>query len=175
MKVALGAGAAGAGVAASRMAVTRAAVQRIKHTFERGVATRLTPAVDRITLRLEELGEKVAGPRGVLGNPALASGRVGPYARRLPETAAGGERGGTRMGMARGKKDGTGKFHDDIPKTTIGMTEKEKRKMQKNLEDSIKAREEEEAWLGFSDAGHQERMKREKKALDMIKEDFNER
>jgi hypothetical protein len=176
MKAALGAGAVGAGVAASRMAVTRAAVQRIKHTFERGVATRLTPAVDRITLRLEELGEKAAGPRGGLGNPALAGagGRVSPYAGRLPETAAGAERGGTRMGMRWGKKDETGKFHGDLPRTTNDMTEKEKRRIQKDLEDSIRTREEEEAWLGHSDAGHRRRMEDERKALGMIKEDFNE-
>ncbi|MFG1680539.1 hypothetical protein ACGFNP_10225 [Nonomuraea sp. NPDC049269] len=45
---------------------------------------------------------------------------------------------------------------------------------EKDLEDSVKAREEEEAWLGFSDAGHQERMRREREALEKLKDDLND-
>lgn len=172
LKLTLGAGAAGAGLAASRMAFSRAAIQRIKHTFERGVATRLTPAVERITRRLEELGGKAIGPRGGLGNPALAGpgGRLSPYEGG---TALRGDRG-LRTNISWGKKDNTGKFHGNVPDNTAGMTEQEKRRVKKDLEDSVKAREEEEAWLGFSDAGHQERMRREREALEKLKDDLND-
>ncbi|MFD1543918.1 hypothetical protein [Nonomuraea guangzhouensis] len=166
LKLTLGAGAAGAGLAASRMAFSRAAIQRIKHTFERGVATRLTPAVERITRRLEELGGKAVGPRG---GPALAGpgGRLSPYENPIRDR-------GLRTNMAWGRKDNTGKFHGDVPNTTTGMTEREKRRIKKDLEDSIKTREEEDAWLGGSDAGHAERMRREREALKRINEDLNE-
>jgi hypothetical protein len=175
LKLALGAGVAGAGVAAGKAAFSRVAIQRIKHTFERGVATRLTPAVERITRRLDELGENTFGPRGGFGNPALggAGGRLSPYESRPLQAASPGD-GGMRTNMVWGKKDATGKIHGDVPDTTIGMTEREKRKIKKDLEDSLRTREEEDAWLGGSDAGHEERMRREREALKMIKGDLNE-
>jgi hypothetical protein len=173
LKVAVGAGALGAGVAAARVATTRVAIQRIKHTFERGVAARLTPAVERITRRLEDLGERMPGPRGGLGNlaPAGPGGRISPYAARPLEAASPGDRG-MRTFMGWGRKDNTGKFHGNVPDSTMNMTDKEKKQLKKDLEDSIKARQEEEAWLGFSDKGHQERMRREQEALDKINDDL---
>ncbi|MCG5221196.1 hypothetical protein, partial [Streptosporangium sp. KLBMP 9127] len=68
-------------------------------------------------------------------------------------------------------KDNTGKFHGDIPDTTIGTTAAERRRLAKELRDSIKTREEEDAWLGGSDAGHAERMRREREALRMLEDD----
>ncbi|MCG5221160.1 hypothetical protein, partial [Streptosporangium sp. KLBMP 9127] len=145
LKVAMGTGAAGAGFAAGKVAFSRLAILRIKHTFERGVATRLTPAVQRITRRFEELGEQVAGPRGGLGNlaPAGGGGRS-PYEIRPLQAASPGNPG-MRTNMGWGRKDNTGKFHGDIPDTTIGTTAAERRRLAKELRDSIKTREEEDA------------------------------
>lgn len=82
--------------------------------------------------------------------------------RRNNRGNSGGGRGGG--GGGRGSRDGTGKFHGALPTSTRGMSAEEKEQLKKDLEASIKKREQEEERLGY-EAGHEERINREKSTL----------
>lgn len=178
-------GAAGVTYATARMYLTRHAIGKVLREGAEGSGKVLAPALGkRVTEPMRRILEGLRRPGGP-GTPALAGVPRGgipvrPTTLRSPSgprsawdgmmqmgrrnRSSGGGRGGGGGGRRWGSRDQTGKFHGDIPTSTRGMTDAEKQKLKRDLEASIRKREQEQERLGW-EAGHEERLKREKSAL----------
>jgi hypothetical protein len=175
-------GAVGVTAATARMYLTRHAMGKVLREGSEGTGKVLAPALGRrVTDPMRRILETLRRPGGPGGTPALAGGgRIpvrntglrspgGPRSaqdgmaqmgRRNDRSGGNSGRGGRRSGG----RDETGKFHGEIPQSTRNMTAEEKDKLKKDLEASIRKREAEEQRLGY-EAGHAERIDREKSAL----------
>ncbi|MCG5220635.1 WXG100-like domain-containing protein, partial [Streptosporangium soli] len=133
----------GVGAASATMLSARYAMGKILREASEGTGRVIAPALGRRTTEpFERILRNLRSPGG--GSPALAGAGAGPG---IPFRAGGGGSisDTSRILFAWGTKDNTGKFHGDIPDTTIGTTAAERRRLAKELRDSIKTREEEDA------------------------------
>ncbi|MFG6195944.1 hypothetical protein [Nonomuraea sp. JJY05] len=178
-------GAAGVTYATARTLMARKTVGKILHEGGEGTGKVIAPIIRRrITEPMRRVLDGLRRPGGPGGTPALAGagGRSLPLrpaglrtssgprsvtdgmakmGRRNNRNNSGGGRGG---GRRMGGRDQTGKFHGDLPQSTRGMSEQEKQKLERDLKASIKKREQEQERLGY-EAGHEERINREKSTL----------
>ncbi|NBE98876.1 hypothetical protein FE391_35315 [Nonomuraea sp. KC401] len=187
--LALGAAAGGTAFAVRRILMARAANRKIRNEGVQGTGNVLGQLLRR---RVTEPGRRILddlhrlnGPRGT---PALAGtgGRSVPMRPAGLRTQSGprsvrdgiaqmgrrnnraGSGGGRRGGGGRARRDGSGKLHGDLPRSTKGMTEEEKYQLQRDLEQSIKKREAEKDRFGILDSGHETRLNAEKSLLRRI-------
>ncbi|MET8986501.1 hypothetical protein ABZW49_13710 [Nonomuraea wenchangensis] len=180
-------GAVGATYATARVLAGRKAVGGILRQGAEGTGKVLAPLMRRkVTEPMRRVLDTMKLPRGPMGSPALAGGPRGvvplrpaglrnpsgprsvrdgiaQMGRRNNRGNSGGGRGGGG-GRQRGSRDETGKFHGAIPQSTRGMSDAEKKKLEDDLKKSIQKREAEQQRLGW-EAGHEERLSREKSAL----------
>ncbi|GAA2410013.1 hypothetical protein GCM10010404_79990 [Nonomuraea africana] len=176
-------GAAGVTLATARMFLTRHAIGKVMREGAEGTGKVLAPALSRrVTDPMRRILENLRRPMGPGGRPLAVGPRGGvPMRPTGPRTPAGprsvqdgmaqmgrrnnrnsgGNSGGGRGGRSWGRRDQTGKFHGEIPSSTRGMTEEQKKQMADDLKKSIKTREAEQERLGY-ETGHEERIRREK-------------
>jgi hypothetical protein len=192
-------GAVGATAAAARMFLTRQAIGKILREGGEGTGKVLAPALSRrVTGPMRDILENLRRLGGPGGSPVA----VGPGGLRLPvrpgglrtpsgprhdgialmgrnNRGSGGGRGsggrGRPSGRSRwGARDGTGKFHHDVPTNTRGLTKEQMEKLAADLARSIKVRERERDRFGILDPGHEGRLKQEQKALKMLRDKLKE-
>ncbi|MCF6471090.1 hypothetical protein FAF44_22200 [Nonomuraea sp. MG754425] len=194
-------GALGVTAATARMYLTRHAMGKVLREGSEGTGKVLGPAVARrVTDPMRRVLDNLRRPGGPGGTPALAGagGRMplrptvlrnpgGPrsvrdgianFARKKGNSGGrggGGRRGGSssgRPGMFR--RDQTGKMHGDLPNSAANMSKEEAQRVEKEMQKSLDRRNREQDRLGY-EAGHEERIRREKDALRRFQEDMRRR
>ncbi|HEX4812815.1 MAG TPA: hypothetical protein VFV66_08690 [Nonomuraea sp.] len=186
MRTLLVTGGATAGAAATAyMLMRRRAVGRILRAGGDGTGKVIAPILSRRVVEpMRHILENVRRPGGPGMSPAFAGAgrRVVPPRMVTPRAPTGprfdgiaymgrknrGSSGGSESGGRRwGSRDDTGKFHGDLPRSTRGMSEKQKKDLADDLRKSIGVRKAEEERLGY-EAGHAERIKREESFLNRL-------
>ena len=170
---------------------TRNAGMKIVRELSEGIEKRLGPGMmQRIKGPLDRAAERLRPP-GAPGSPALAGAGHAyiptPRAASASEgngiarMARGNRRGGGDSGGRRGGRSSRGSSNDynvtndgrihgnDLPTNAANMSEDEAKKALADLQQSIRTRQAEEERLGY-EAGHEERIRREKAAAEQLEQ-----